>query len=846
MPGGVSSAASSSKFDFSGDALKRTASMKAHTRTHEFSFASKQCGRFVPDFSCKYRTFRDIDDRERINAAVTSSMMGEIDSVKKFESFVAAQERAYKNYLLPEERVLLANYPSEDRSHSLYMQVTGKRLCQFYDELKSCVRETSLSEPDRSACIFEVNRACEEAFRNRVFAYDLAETGTYWSYKTGGFYLVFEKMIASLSDKDSSKIRLQSELDFLLTHCYTPKGSVLKCNIENSLELVTIDQESRARVSMTLDSEETFFPKYVTLKVRDDIDSPHAGKAVFRDGKNYYFEQAENKLDKIPAGLIRYLEENSVRDIVFRFPKESEFLRDYFKFDWDESGIVDDEPVDSSWYGKCDVRAKLQQMLLDLRNCGGHTEYNVQSEKVAAYTREDQLQAAAFVVDCCSKMKNLDGSKEIDVGQHDDAGARFEDRPEDLRIETEKGQLSFPVKLTSLSEDGYPRRETSDFESFFFEKVASDDKESFEKNPDVTVGKDTTTNYISSSERSFGFKTAPRDQIDATGELTRFGYDFVEGEIVQCCDEGRIDWSEATGERIKVASELFNAEERMIRRYYYDPVTKCMSSEVVQGVDRGLKFSEIKLQETDYGKVKSSKIGKERMRDDDALEKVTILKNAFRTGEKICLDSTWRYAQLWNGDGKKFLMVTEFEDTQFERVAIYMDATFAEASPRSYVSYGGMYFGRAGLVINKFNEHREVIETLELEPIVDFFWRDYERVMPMKMHGHERFYNSEMLRTGIIATGRANEMASLEAVWHLFDLVYLGLMAKDRQRTYSLLDGKDRYLYADQVTWRAEVERYLAWKYDKKSEVSAAGAGESSARAQKRRRSTEVSRPRWR
>ena len=437
--------------DLKGKAIPQDETKIASTPSHDITLNTDYMLRDggtinMPDFKLKLRSVEDPNAKDAI-IDLPQADIDQIKSAKDFEKSLGKLLKDNKAYLQPAKDDLLETLPEADRSNYAFNNIVGRRNEKFFDEASALLKKANLSGDDAKEARRALNFAHRDAFRGRAIDFDRADTGSYWSY--GGdkpFTHVYEKMLAALPEGDPKRVSIQNELDFIYTKKYVTSGKVDENNAEKSMGVIAIDKETRDVVSMTKGSESGLNASYETLKVAAD-GGEHAGKAVYRDGDKHYFAGGK---EEVPADLVAKLESTPANEIVFRKLKDDEKLREDFRFDWNGNRMMDTEKINTGWWGHCDIKATMETILTDMKGSGGVNEFNSASGKTTKYTRADQLEGLASILNHGDGY-NVDGQRRpVALSPSEFAGARFDDRPTRMGIEIGNRNLDLQVRVKGL------------------------------------------------------------------------------------------------------------------------------------------------------------------------------------------------------------------------------------------------------------------------------------------------------------------------------------------------------------------------------------------------------------
>jgi hypothetical protein len=524
---------------------------------------------------------------------------------------------------------------------------------------------------------------------------------------------------------------------------------------------------------MTAGSESGMRASYETLTVPQNA-GEHAGKSVYRDGEKHFFQGGR---DEVPADLVSKLERKAADEVVFRKKAEGESLREDFRFDWNNNRMMDTKPIDTGWWGHCDIKATMETILTDMKGSGGVTEFNSASGKMTEYTKADQLEGLASILNYGDGYA-LDGQRRsVSLSNTEFAGGRFDDRPTTMGLTVGGSNMELRVRLQDLKKGD----ESLDIKKTFATKVVDDKNESFTDNPDILRVDGRDTNYVNGKEMTI------------TG--TTDGYTFDDqGRPVESKTPFVIDPNATEGERQLVSTNLKDIQNRELELIYYDPATKEMTAVDTSFVknDDG-KYEAKEGASRNLGTVNGVELGREMEGGDDIQGKLDLLKEAIRSGDKMATDSDTR-EQVWNGEIHRIREETDWRspDGKWERVNVHVDATFGT--------------NKVGMFLHKLDDNGKIIDTAEIKPAVDFYWKDRPRISPLVVDRGNVYINNSMDSRGVIDLGDGM-MSSLDSMRDLNDLVYLGLKSKDNNPAYTIVHDGQRLLYDNKEDWEADVKK---------------------------------------
>ncbi len=753
-----------------GTLLPEDGTKIASTASHQIAFTSSQG---LPDLQVTRRDIGDPEQMDTINTLTDAQLQG----VKKgadFAALLTQQLAAQKNFLLPDKAALLQKLPEGDRSNYAYLNITGRRIEQFFNEMQRLLGRTSLTGDDAKAARVAINQQYRDAFRGRPAEFDRADTGTYWSYgHDAAFVHVFEKMLEALPDDDPKRPFIQNQIDFILSNKYTPHGSVDENDIEGSLDLVAIDKSSRHVASMTKDSDNSNSARYEVLSSSQN----GAERWAYRDGTQVFWEGGRTELTAAEVGALKH---TPVDTITFRRAASGEQLRQSFRYDWDKNRMLNAREIDTGWWGHCDIKAEIETLLADMHGSAGVTEFRSDNKKTIELSREMQLEALAALLNFDTVYQSTSGGGQVRMGESQFAGGRFDDRPTVLGIKTDRTSLQLPVRLDTLSQKGAPGT-LLNVDQAFNPKVADAQTQTFTDNADVTVD---PNNPDEATMEAMGRKMGG----------TTDGYTFDEsGRPVESKTRFEIDPTVTTGEKVLIGTELTDINGRQLQRIYYDPKTKELSLVDTTFVEQNGKFTAQEGNSRSLGKLTGLTLQKELQAGDDVKSKLAMLEEAVRTGRKIATDS-YVGSQVWNGEIHTIKRSLEYRspDGKWERESVTIDATF-----------GSMH---VGTFIHQLDDEGKIVDSMEVNPAVDFYWSETPRIAPLISERGNWYVNKAMADRGVVDTG-SGKLASLGAMQDLMDLIYLGLKAGDNKKLFTIVDQGKRYVYTDEAAWRADVDK---------------------------------------
>lgn len=763
--------------ELQGKELPKGGELVAETKSSTITLSTEiSPGVYVPDMKIANREIVDPEAKETIIADTDVSAVG---TGEDFKAKLTELYEANKGFLIP-EKAELAEKLGGDESFYAYNNVSGSRIEKFFEEAHGLIAKSGLTGDEAKAARKAVNIAHADAYRGRAIDFDRANTNSYWSYGSdSAFVHVYEKMLDSLPEDHPAREGIQNQLDHTFSKKYVPDGKVHEDDIENSLELTAIDKENRAVVSMVKDSMDSVTPTYETIKIPEGADSELAGKAVYWDhnADKYFLEGGK---DEVPAELVDSLERTPAHEVTFRRKTEGESAREGFKFDWNGNRMMDQEPINTGWWGHCDIKAIMEAVHADMDGSAGVKEYRSDTGKTTDYGRDDLLEIMASQLNMGGQYKVHGTGENVYLGDNQFGGARYDKRPDKLFMQVNGRYQDFNIHIKNLSEVGNAGENVDVSESF--SKFKADEKrESFEANEDLMQTIQGDTNIISGNDR----------KIEAQVEyytVNESGAWVEKKDDVVIAPDG--------DEKVLVGTDILNIGTREMRRYYFNPKTKELSSANVtfEKNDDG-KFEAKEGSSHVVGHSSNLLLGREMKAGDEVESKVALVDMAKRTGTQLSADSDTDQ-EVWNGATYRIHEKVEWrsEDGRFERISLNTDSVYGT--------------GKSGTKINELDEEGNVIKTHEMSSPVDFFWRNTPRVAPIVNENGKWHLNSEMMERGLLDLNNLD--TSLESFRNLNDLMYLGLQSKDKEKVFTIVHDGKRLVYDTEDAWKADVERLEA------------------------------------
>jgi hypothetical protein len=750
------------------DKVGETASTKIELSTEI------QPGFYVPDLKLSPRTVKDPELREKI-IDLPPERLANVRTAEDYKTLLNELKEQHKNYLLPDKREFAEK--AGDDTNFAYLNVTGRRIEQFYDEAQGLIRNARLTGAEATAARKEVNISHADAYRGRDINFDRSDTSSYWSYGNDApFAHVYEKMLDALPTDDPRRPAIQNQLDYIFTHKYVVGGGVREEDAERSIGLVAIDKDSRNTVSLNPATKDSPQPTYQTIQINPAIDNEHAGKNVLWDNKadKYFFQGTR---EEVPADLQDKFVRTPVDNVVFRRAKEGEQLRDGFNFDWNSNRMIDQEKIDTSWWGHCDIQALMESRHIDMKDSGGVQEYRSASGKTTEYKRSDLLEAMSSTMNMDSQYLELGTGRAVSFGKTEFGGSRNDDRPDNIYLNVGGNYKPFNVRIQSMSKPDKPEEMVAMDKIFDQYKMTENDR-GFEKNEEFNQQINGDVNVINGDKRIIN----ARNEYYTVNER---------GQWVENKDSITIDPSK--DEKVLMGTEIRSIGNHSLTRHYYNPKTKELSSaDVTFKRNEEGKYVAEERNVRNMGTSRGMMLAREMQQGDDVEGKARLTDGAIRTGTSIATDSS-AGSQVWNGVVYNLRedVAWRSDDGKFEKIDI-------KAASR----YGS---GTVGSKVNELDDQGKVVRSFETKAAGDFHWSSDPRVAPIIHENGKWYINKAMQERGILDLNDIH--TSLNAMTDLNDLIYLGLSGKDRQPMYTIVHDGKRLVYDNKEAWEADVKK---------------------------------------
>jgi hypothetical protein len=698
-----------------------------------------------------------------------------------------------------------------DRCAKLFTEVRGK--------VEVWLADGTLPASERAACHRAVAELEDEAYAGSVM-FDDADTGTYHSYgHDAPFVHYLERLLESLPEEGGEGMALmhssnreairrqrdqaQAHLDWLMLNKYAYEV-IVETDIEHTLGGFLIDRESRNIVSEKLDAD-PLSPRYELLRIAPAADHPQAGTWLYRapDGT---LRGQDHATIAVEADLVRSAPVER-EQLTFRRAPGDASLRRGMRFDWDDSGWVQQDPIDwVSWAGHCDVKAVLEQLGVTLTEDPPPSveEYRSDTGQTKVYDRKLLLEMVASMLELGSLYSRVDGTGRLQRGIHNFGGSRNDSRPDRLQFtgigpgKSFRWPLGTRRELLRVASIELPDGGKPDMGTVFFRHLPNLEEISFAKNPRYIKTVEGDYNVIDVS----GARIEARIKVDAYDEQS--GYPTQRDETVIL--DLRPGADPGASGRFFLGTHIDDVGARKLLRVFYEPAKNRIVTEMEQYTQQGGKWVasprpaenlEVPLQTP-----LRCTLSREMKRDDPS-QFTALLQLALRQARNICADTDQESA-VWNG------VVTQMEvskvganaDARTERWQVDLTARFGEAT----LDY-----------LMRRDERGEpeaycpATSERAFSRWPDFLWHDVPDVGSKGVENGDWVVNEAMLEREIV-TVRAN--ASVAGGYYVYDdhikntyeLVFAGLAGY----THTVVHDDKRYGFRSAEAWKAAVERLAA------------------------------------
>ncbi len=628
---------------------------------------------------------------------------------------------------------------------------------------------------------------------NQKIEFDTFEINGYGSFgHDAAFIHIYEKALDDYNATDvgllapeerrsveRKKKQLQGELDAIFRSKYVyNSSSMFEVNAEVSVGLCLIDRNSRQRVSEVAETLDGIVPHYEILNVVQNGQS----RAVFydHDEKKYFFDRSS---EPVPADLVPQIQRKKLTPaeesgITFRRAVSGEQLRKNVRFDWDQNGYVAKDKIDwVSWGGHCNDKAALEAAgVCFTAEHPGVMSYNGASGKTVAYNRDLLNEGLLSFSELGTNMSRKNGGQAVrDIGETQFAAARDDDRPDRLvlsngrRIPLARHEGALEI-ISATGADGkvYNR------ENLFREYAVADDKKSATKNP----------LYKSTDEGDFVSVDLAETVVKA--KVLIESIDLHSGYPTRERKEIVLDFKNPPDQPILIDSVMQSAADREM----YEISLDLKKSEWIAQRVRVTKGPDGKFKKENVGEPSREKfdpkklVGQSETSLDNPATWLPFVDDAMKTGKNGTAE-TADGAGVWNGRMLTLEKALEMREGGWERVAVNVSAR---------------YGGNSGKFLAKLNAKGEHELLVPLALPADFFWRQKIVFAPEA----EGLVNTTALERGLVSvengTVRADALNDMmELIWCAFNGI-----------KYTLVHEGKRYLFDDEASWKAEVEKLEA------------------------------------
>lgn len=638
-----------------------------------------------------------------------------------------------------------------------------------------------------------------------IIQFDDEDTGTYHSFRADQpFVHVFELLRASLPDPDTQAFALlpaeqqyairrqhtqiTNHLDFLMRHKYAMHG-ITETDIERSLGGFLIDRVTRQVASEDPATNSSLEPRHELLRIDPVSGHEHAGAWIMRtpgglalrDGTPIVVAEVQLRRTPIPQDQLTFE----------RAPQDPN-LRAGVRFDWDQSGWVDPQPLAwIAWAGHCDIKAVLEQIGLTMLEQPSVWEYRSDTGHVSELTRSLLLELLAGVVELGSVYTRLDGSGMIQLGIHQFGGARNDSLPDRLQFDGADPGLHFrwpasrereAMQVTTIEDQGQGLALDVAFAAW----IANLGENDFSPNP----------RYLGTIEGDYNLIDATGMVLSATVRVRSFD---ANGQLVHEDRSIDIDLRPEAEGRTFLGTHLLDATTRELYRVYLDRDEPSIVAELwrwdpntaeevhVPGSDASLPLAS----------PLSTTLSREMPRDDPASFQA-LMELALRRGQNICADTDFE-APVWNG------VITRLdvqrtavnESARVERWQVQFTARFgvatldfmvrrsSDGTPEDYCPIGGLN-----------------------QPSPDFLWQDLPDIASKGTQDGAWVVNLAMRERGIV---EVRHEPSEQGGWYVedehiknaFELLYAALAGY----RHTIVHQNKRYVFETEAAWQAAREQ---------------------------------------
>lgn len=727
----------------------------------------------VPALIAEMRTFLDKNVKDVAPAAT------ELAAVKN----VAELEQLMKGALSKHQAYLDAAELAANKNEQ--MGVSNLRKVRLFEAVAKSLSSTAIPQAERASADATLRRLLEQTYTGKSHVFELAKHATYHPYSQP--YSPGVEALERVVPEGLEREQVKKVLRYVMDRKTTSGGSsIAELNAEVSLRQRIIDHANGDQaVSLAKSAKDPFAPEYVVLKLPAQLPqahAAHAGKAVFRDGAKHFFDGTATE---VPAELIALLVESPASgDLGQRKLAAGEQARRDFPFDWNRDGLIDMDPIDTSWWGHCHIESALAVLSLKARS--DVTLFDARSGREEAFDagKIDNLLFALFDADhhVDARTNAAVSLDKVDfVGNRNDSvdGPRFGDK---LVVETADGRTrSFLMRLTALSDAADPTKSVAIVDAFQPSKLDANGK-TFSKNP-AFLG---LTDRDWSTIEAKGKLSATVDHLDVT----------TSGTIERRRENIVIDPTKPAAKPVFLGSELirgghpasvveyfYNMQSGELEQRRFDPKAKPTGGYemIASGGTKSL------------GKLKGMKMSRELTRESTIAFHEKAM-SCIKEGRPLVVETSpglavWNYA---NG---------EFKIDELAREGDFVTYRMTANTQGSHVQFR---------YIIKYDAAGKPVDAHQLEDGMDFMFQTQRAVIApvyrdassrrtaINMAAHERGFLTN-------AEGKITR-ESLAFFAYATDLVFAALEKPAEKQRWVIRDAKgDLFFYADAQAFAADV-----------------------------------------
>jgi hypothetical protein len=718
----------------------------------------------------------------------------------------AAAFRTWLEAALAEDQ-MIAGLDSPPTESPLYWKNTLRsgRITALLDHARVAIDALGgWSQAERNSAMYALAELGALAYAGTI-EFDDENTGTYHSFLADQpFVHVFELLraglpkegtpaFALLPEEQQSAIRRQhmqitNHLDFLMRQKYAFYG-IKETDVERSVGGFLIDRKTRQVASEDPATSGSLAVRHELLRIDPASEHEHAGAWIMRtaqglalrDGTPVEVDDAQLRSTPVPAA-----------QLTFERVLDRTKLRQDVRFDWDNDGWVDQQPIDwIIWAGHCDIKAVLEQVGLTMVGQPSVHEYRSDTGKVSKLSRKFLLELLAGVTELGSVYERMDGSGVIQLGIQQFGGARNDSLPDRLQFGGFDPDQHFrwpiswereALQVTKIEHEGAPLELDVAFARF----IADVDAVDFSPNP-----------------RYLGTVDGDYNLIDATGMVlsakVRVSSFDKNGQLVHEDRELVMDLRPETTGRTFLGTHLHDAAARELYRIYLDHDQPAVVAELWRWNQGTGKLVHVLADDItlSLSSPLSTTLSRE-MRIDDPASFQALIDLALQRGQNICADTDFE-APVWDG------VITRM---QVERLAVNESAR---------VEHWRLQFeARFGPGTLEFMVRREADGTPEEycpievpnKPSPDFLWQDLPDIASKGLESGDWVVNQAMREREIVQVHwEPQEQGGFyvedDHVKNSFELLYAALAGYQ----YTIVHQNKRYVFEDEAAWVAAREQ---------------------------------------